>query len=190
MKKILFLFISLIVLYLMMDYQAYYYGFGNGWLSKKIPSGYHILFAGSDLGDQGIIIEENNMNGYLVRKDEVIEIENSPKILIKKITDYFFTSHDIIVGLNDSEGNNKKIKIGIRPVNKKWKEEHYFEEVFKINKNYKHINLNKSLLYFKYFKLLKNLVLIFLIIVFIILVIKYFLFLLFKIIYKYSSKMK
>lgn len=163
MKKVIF--ITSVILFFVFDYHSYYYGFGFGIFNKKLPKEYGILFSGSDLGNQGIIIEDKVMMGtYLVKPQSSIILKPSKKeIQVNKIVGYYFTKKEFIAVIEDSFNQKINVEIRLNPVNQKWKYEFEFYEINQINKKFKFINLNHSIQYFKIVKLLRNILLLFII---------------------------
>jgi hypothetical protein len=165
MKKTSFLTLLFLLVFLILDYQSYYYGLGKGFFSKKIPESVHvkILFAGSDLGYQGMIIDEDDIGGvYLIRPSSAIIIEypynpNSIKqIFVTKILGYYFDRESFIVKILSSDNSIKHIKIIAQLYYDYYG--HILLEWSQFNeKKFKYINLDKSISYFQYFKLIKNL---------------------------------
>lgn len=162
MKKKIFGILILIISYLGFDFQLYYYGLGKGLIASKIPKEYVILFAGSDLGNQGVILKENSIGGiYLVVKNENIYLKKDKKIFIKSFTGYYFNNKNIIVEIIDDTNTKKYLEI-----NTEKKSEYigyFFNEINRktIKKNnYKFIDLNHPLIYFKLYKLIKNITLV------------------------------
>jgi hypothetical protein len=161
MKKTIFLSFILLVTFLAIDSQTYYYGFGKGFLSDKIPNRFSILFAGSDLGDQGMILKENDMKLHIIRANGYISMnKGDSKINIKKFIGYWFTSKTIVANVKDEKNNNRYINIYEEETNSLYpnfilKELKYKPSEFS---NIKYIDLDKNLQYFKILKLVKNLI--------------------------------
>jgi hypothetical protein len=167
MKKISFFTLLFLLLFLIFDCQSYYYGYGWGILSKKIPKSAHvkILFAGSDLGNQGMIIKEDDIGGvYLIHSSEKMPmiIEGSSnssgikRIYVKKVLGYYFDQELFIVKILSSNNNVKNINIIAQQYSDYYA--HTLFECKQVNeKELKYINLDKSILYFQYFRLIKNL---------------------------------
>ena len=101
MKKLISLTLIFLILFLVIDYKSYYYGFGTGFFNEKLPKEFKITLAGSDLGNQGFIIEDQAMMGiYLMKADDSILLEKE-EIFVNKITGYYFTKESLIVVVRD-----------------------------------------------------------------------------------------
>jgi hypothetical protein len=151
-------FIISIVLFFVLDYNAYYYGFGFGVFNQKLPKEYGVLFSGSDLGNQGIIIEDKEMMGtYLIRPQSTI-ILSQPKgeIQVSRIIGYYYRRSEFIVVVEDSLKRKINVEIKLNPVNRKWKYEFDFYEINQVNKKLKYVNLDYPLQYFKTLKFIRN----------------------------------
>ena len=183
MKKIVLL---VLLVFLILDHQSYYYGFGWGIVSKKITKSAHvkILFAGSDLGNQGIIIMEDDIgSGHLIHSSEQMPIIVSSHlnrncmegIFVKKVLGYYFNKEQFIVKILSSNNSVENIEIKAQQYY-----DYYGHELFRCKnfneKKLKYIDLDKSVSYFTYFRLVKNLSFLILVIMSIILlwkIIKY-----------------
>jgi hypothetical protein len=108
MKRLYILAFSFLLVFLISDSRAYYYGYGWGIFSRKIPESAHvkILFAGSDLGNQGMIIQEDNIGGiYLIHASKdfptIVHYLHNPHknkaIFVKKVLGYYFDKNTFIV---------------------------------------------------------------------------------------------
>lgn len=161
MKKNIFVILILIIIYLGFDYQSYYYGLGKGFISPKIPKEYIILFAGSDLGNQGVILKENVIGGiYLVAKNGNIYLKQKDEIFIKSFLGYYFNKKNIIVEITDDVNAKRYVAINTEKVKSEYTN-YFFTEINKENiNNYHYIDLNHSLKYFKFFRLIKNIILV------------------------------
>lgn len=170
MKKhrTLIIYLSLVSLFLYMDSKSYYYGFGYGILSSKVPDRFTMHFGGSDLGNRGVTIKENFLNLNMFNKGDLTEItDNKERLFIKDFNGYWFNNKLIIVKFKDNDNKQRFLKI--------------YEEVTndlnpKINieemkyaplddNDLKYIDLNLDLNYLKRYRLFKNLLGFFLIIV-------------------------
>jgi RNA binding exosome subunit len=173
LRRLLYITITLSIIYLILDYQAYYYGLGKGYLSKKIPKKFsiHILFAGSDLRYQGMIIDESGVGGvFLFYRGSTIYLDNNSnienKIVVKKVLGYYFNDDNFIVKILEPGNKITTIQI-IAKISKKDVSDinHSLYKITNINESkLKYINLDKSILYFQYFQLAKNISLIALVI--------------------------
>jgi hypothetical protein len=166
MKKIIVCLLLLVLTFLYIDNKAYYYGQGFGLITSKIPPMYSVLYAGSDLGYQGIIIKENDMGGHLVRPFDSIFVQLSSgkedKVIVKKIIGYGFKDNSFLIKVQDV--NNKLITAEIHGID--------FVKRKKIPPDYKYIDLDKSQYYFTRFFLVRKIIIILLILTFIYLIIK------------------
>ena len=106
MKKYLIILIGII--YLGIDYQGYYYGLGKGILVKKIPESFKIIFAGSDLGNHGVVLKEDAIGGIYLIKSHYDAYLNSTKtdVLINDFLGYYFDKSSIIVEVSDNLSRN------------------------------------------------------------------------------------
>jgi hypothetical protein len=161
MKKIIFINIVLLILFLIIDSQSYYYGFGKGVFCSKIPSRFSIVFAGSDLGNQGMILKENDMKLHIVKINKYISIDKSnTKIYVKKFIGYWFTSKTIVAAVIDEKDNDRYINIYEEETNSLYP--NYICEELKYKPSeysgIRYIDLNKSLKYFKSLNLIKKLI--------------------------------
>lgn len=161
MKKRMFELLILIIFYLGFDYQSYYYGLGKGFIAPKIPKEFIVIFAGSDLGNQGIILKENVIGGiYLVAKNRNIYLKQNDEIFIKVFSGYYFNKKNIIVEITDNANTKRYVEINTKRGKPEYTN-YFFSEINKENiKNYHYINLNYSLKYFKFLKLIKNIILV------------------------------
>lgn len=160
MKKLNIYIICAVLLlcgYLYLDFKTYYYGLSRGLFNKKLPNNLEILFAGSDLGNQGMILKESDMNLHIVRPNDSIYIQSEDKsIFIKKFTGYWVTDKNITVNIKDQKNENRYFEISVELVNNLYP--NYIFKVFKILPNEStYVDLDKSLIYFKGIKLIKNL---------------------------------
>ncbi|WP_291098457.1 MULTISPECIES: hypothetical protein [unclassified Flavobacterium] len=159
MKKIIILSFTLLVLFFYLDSKTYYYGFGNGFFSSKIPHRFEIYFAGSDFGNQGMILEENDMSLLIIHKNGSIFMDDTKKkIIIDKFLGYWFNDKIIIAKVKDKNNNNRYIQVYEEVTNNLYpkficKEISYSHNEFG---GLKYIDLDKSLNYFKKLKLIKN----------------------------------
>lgn len=157
------IFVLLLSAFLYLDNKTYYYGFGKGLISYKLPNYLKPYYSGSDLGNTGFALTENDETAIDVLNNIFpIYLENNKKIKIKKFLGYGFSEDVIVVKIVDS--TNKEIYIRILNNNKS---DYIFDELKSIPKNLRYINLDKDLNYFKKIKLIKNFVLISLILSFI-----------------------
>lgn len=158
-SKIIFVFIITIILFLYIDNKAYYYGFSKGYISSKIPSRFEILFAGSDLGNQGIILKENNMNLHIIRKnDSLFKDEVGKKIIINQFVGYWFDDRIIVAKIKDKSNINRYIQVYEEVTNNPYPKFFCKEINYDHNKleRLKYVDLDKSLSYFKNLKLFKS----------------------------------
>jgi hypothetical protein len=142
--------------YLYLDFKTYYYGLSRGLFNQKLPNNLEILFAGSDLGNQGMILKESDMNLHIVRPNDSIYLQSEDKsIFIKKFTGYWVTDKNIIVNIKDKKNRNRYFEISVELVDKLYP--NYIFKEFKILPNEStYVDLDKSLIYFKGIKLMKN----------------------------------
>lgn len=150
MKKILILLFS----YVIIDGIGYYYGVGNGWISKKLPNNYYIDYGSFDKKNTSISIMESEMNLFLVYNGEEIELGKNRKIKIYNIKGYYFDDYDIIIEIYDFQKNIYLLKID----NDNYK---FIETERKDIKNHIYINLKYS----KEYCLIINLIKIYIILV-------------------------
>jgi hypothetical protein len=162
--------IILATAYLIFDAQLYYYGIGFGFTSKKVPIGFRVLFGGTDLCNEGIIIEESQLGGaQLIKEMGSFNINNNESIFITKLLGYYFDEKCIIAKIMTTKDEIKFIKFIC-------KEDPIFQDVVgKVipqmeNENkYKYVNTNHTVEWFKRLQLFKHITtLCFLIVVFII----------------------
>ena len=161
--KIILVFIIVLTLFLYLDNKAYYYGFGNGFISSKLPHRFKILFAGSDLGNQGIILKENDMNLHIIRKnDSLFKDEVGKKIIINQFVGYWFDDKIIVAKIKDESNNNRYIQVYEEVTNNPYPKFICKETNYTIHKlhEFKYVDLDRSLSYFKKLKLFKNISLI------------------------------
>ncbi|MFV5701601.1 hypothetical protein ACM55F_06980 [Flavobacterium sp. XS2P12] len=163
MKKIRvvgIIWLSILSVFLYLDSKAYYYGFGQGFLSAKIPSRFSVLFAGSDLGNQGMVLKEKDLNLWIINcNDSIFMSDTEKKIMIKKFVGYWFNNKTIVAKVKDNNNKNRYIEIYEEVTNALYsnficKEMRYPPDEYD---DLKYIDLDKSLVYFKRFKLIKNL---------------------------------
>ena len=162
-SKIILVCVIVLALFLYLDNKAYYYGFGKGYVSSKIPSRFEILFAGSDLGNQGMILKENDLNLHIIRKnDSLFKDEVGKKIIIKQFVGYWFDDKVIVVKLKDKSNNDRYIEVYEEVTNNPYPKFICKETNYATNKleRLKYVDLDKSLSYFKRLKLSKNISLI------------------------------
>lgn len=160
MKNAIILLLTLLVLFIYLDSKTYYYGFGSGFFSSKIPHRFEIFFGGSDFGNQGMILMENDMNLLIISKSGSIFMndDTKKKIIVNKFTGYWFNDKIIVAKVKDKNNNNRYIQVYEEVTNKLYpkficKEISYSHNEFE---RLKYIDLDKSLSYFKRLKLLKN----------------------------------
>lgn len=172
MKNRIFGISILIVIYLGFDYQLYYYGLGQGWIAPKIPKDYTILFSGSDLGNQGVILKENVIGGvYLVAKNRNVYLDQDNNIFIKSFLGYYFNKENIIIEITDNTKTKRYVKIMSKRESLEYIS-YFFNEIDeKFIENYRYIDLKYSLKYFKTLKFIKNSIFI-TIVIFILLLLK------------------
>lgn len=159
-SKIILVFIILLTLFLYLDNKAYYYGFGNGYVSSKIPSRFKILFADSDLGNQGMILKENDMNLHIIRKnDSLFNYEVGKKIIINQFVGYWFDDKVIVAKLKDKSNNYRYIEVHEEDTTNLYPKFVCKEINYALDKvdRLKYVDLDKSLSFFKILKLFKNL---------------------------------
>jgi hypothetical protein len=159
-RKIILVFVIVLALFLYLDNKAYYYGLGgSGFLSSKLPPRFEILFAGSDLGNQGMILKENDMNLHIIRKnDSLFKDEVGKKTIINKFVGYWFDDKIIVAKIKDKSNNNRYIEVYEEVTNNLYPKFICKEINYAPNKleRLKYIDLDKSLSYFKKLKLFKN----------------------------------
>ena len=161
--KIILVFIIVLTLFLYLDNKAYYYGFGNGFISSKIPSRFEIFFGGSDFGNQGMMLMENDMNLLLIRKnDSLFKDEFGKKIIINQFVGYWFDDKIIVAKIKDESNNNRYIEVYEEVTNNPYPKFICKETNYTIHKlhEFKYVDLDRSLSYFKKLKLFKNISLI------------------------------
>ena len=162
-SKIVLVFVIVLTLFLYLDNEAYYYGFGKGYVSSKIPSRFEILFAGSDLGNQGMILKENDLNLHIIRKnDSLFKDEVGKKIIINQFVGYWFDDKVIVAKLKDRRNNNRYIEVYEEVTNNPYPKFICKETNYALDKldRLKYVDLDRSLNYFKKLKLFKNISLI------------------------------
>ena len=168
MKKIVVFVILFFVIFLVLDYQSYYYGFGKGFLSEKIPKSANvkILFADSDLGYQGMVVKEDAIGGvYLIHTSKQFPIitypynHNSDTIYVFKVLGYYFNYNTFIVKILSYDNEIENIKITAKKYHKNpIYYAHFMEKIYQLDKEHlKYIDLDKSISYFQHFKLVKYL---------------------------------
>jgi hypothetical protein len=159
-SKTIFLFTIVFILFLYLDNKAYYYGFGNGFVSSKIPKRFEIFFGGSDFGNQGMILIENDMKLLIINRNDSIFMHDNPKnkIIVNKFAGYWFDDKNIIAKIKDKNNNNRYIQVYEEITNTPYPKFIIKEIKYLPNKldNLKYVDLDKSLSYFKKLKLLKN----------------------------------
>lgn len=152
--------LALLCVFLVLDRKSYYYGFGNGLISSKIPDRFEVVFAGSDLGNQGVIIEENQMGLWIINRNDSIFVNNDKdKIFIQDIKGYWYNNNVIIASVLDSESKKRYIEIYEESSNELYPNFICNEMKFPPDEfsDVDYIDLEKSLDYFKRLKLIKNL---------------------------------
>jgi hypothetical protein len=163
-SKIIIVFVIIILsLFFYLDNKAYYYGFGNGFTSSKLPRRFEIFFGGSDFGNQGMMLMENDMNLLIIRKnDSLFEDESVKKIIINQFVGYWFNDKVIVAKIKDKSNNNKYIEVYEEVTNKPYPKFICKEINYTPNKldELKYVDLDKSLSYFKSLKIFKNISLI------------------------------
>ena len=165
------LWLSLLIVFLYLDYRGYYYGFGFGIFNKKIPKIFSVLYAGSDLGNQGIIIEQNEMGIYHIQgnsdysirttnKEKMIWIKESQEIFVKKIKGYWF-NHKVLVAKVLDKNDKERYIMTYEESTNRLHPDIICEEMKHPPSEYDnltYIDLDKSLTYFGRFRAVKNLV--------------------------------
>lgn len=143
--------------YLYLDFKTYYYGLSYGIFNKKLSDRLEIIFAGSDLGNQGIILKERDMNLHIVRANDSIFFEGEEEpILVKKIVGYWITDKNLQINIKDKNNKNRYFEISVILI-KNLYPDYIFREIKIIPNKSKYVDLDKSLKYFKTIKLIKNL---------------------------------
>lgn len=153
--------VSIVLLgtFLSLDGSTYYYGLGKGFIVPKIPNRFSIIFAGSDLGNQGVVLKEKDMNTWVIFNNNTVPLSNTKnKIKINIFLGYWFTSKSIIANIKDEKGNNRHIEIYEEASNSLYPKYFCNEINFKpvTIQGIKYINLDKSLEYLKKMKFIKN----------------------------------
>ncbi|GIZ09484.1 hypothetical protein FUMI01_22110 [Flavobacterium sp. UMI-01] len=143
-----------------MDSKSYYYGFGYGILSSKVPERFTMHFGGSDLGNIGVIIEENFMNLMIFFKGRSVEItDKKEKVFIKDFDGYWFNNKLIIVKFKDNDNKQRFLKIYEEVTNDLHPKINIEEMKYAPldHNDLKYIDLNLDLNYLKRYRLFKNL---------------------------------
>lgn len=169
MKKIKLITALLLIflsLFLYLDNKSYYYGFGKGYISSKLPYYIRPHYRGSDLGNTGFSFVEKDVNLDILDNLHPTYVSNNNKIIIKKILGYGFDKEIVIVKIEDSFKQKRYVKIYYEK-NVKFS----FDELKFMKGDLKYINLDKSLYYFNNVKMIKNIVFLVLCILFFYLVI-------------------
>ncbi|MBD0726710.1 hypothetical protein B6A10_16180 [Flavobacterium sp. L1I52] len=144
-----------------MDSKSYYYGFGYGILSSKVPERFTMYFGGSDLGNRGVIIKENFLNLNMFYKgSKFVEItDKKEKVFIKDFDGYWFNNKLIIVKFKDNDNKQRFLKIYEEVSNDLHPKINIEEMKYAPLDDYdlKYIDLNLDLSYLKRYRLFKNL---------------------------------
>ncbi|WP_068597637.1 hypothetical protein [Vaginella massiliensis] len=149
--------------FLLIDTQTYYYGIGKGFLATKISPTLKIKFGGSDLGNTGPIIEENDVSGvYLIAKGSDISTKPNNDFIVSKFKSYYFKENQLIAEVVNESNITKYISIVPIQSNNEYPN-YTIEEVllrdFKTT-DYKYVNLDYSIQYFKKLKSLRYVIVI------------------------------
>lgn len=161
MKKKQYLLLFFLIAFLILDCKSYYYGFGEGFMSKRIPNHFsvNLLFGGSDLGYQGMSLMEKDIGRmYIIVKNNTITTIDGVEVTVDKFLGYYFNNKIFIAQILDI--NNKIINVQVIPKRSLKDNTYIYHDLNVIStfneKDLKHINLDKSIMYFQYFRLLKN----------------------------------
>lgn len=157
----------LVLIYFWTDYHSYYYGLANGFFSPKIPKEYAILFSGSDLGNGGIILKENDIGGSHLVFDNARIYTKKEEVEIKKFKGYYFNKKNIIVEIVEKDNDIKYFLIDSK-VEKGEKFCCFFYELSNnmISRDYKYINIEYSLKYFRFIKIFRFIIFFIIVLIF------------------------
>mgnify|MGYP006154367747 CR=1 FL=1 len=155
MKKIqTFLLLSIlsIITFILIHDKAYYYGLvlDKTIISEKLPDFIRPKFSGSDLGNNGFYLIQKNTTIHVIDNRSKISTQLEHEIQVKNIKGYGFFNEKIILKVNT---NNETVYYLDISYNKN--RGYLFNEVKRIPKEYKYINLEKDLTYFKLFNKVK-----------------------------------
>ncbi|MEC4049003.1 hypothetical protein OX284_006155 [Flavobacterium sp. SUN046] len=111
-KGLVILFISLICSYLYLDNKTYYYGFGYGIISTKIPNRFEIFRADSFNENIGFYLIERDLNLYIIFDNKMIHIKNQNEgIVPKKFIGYWYNNKVLLVKIIDNKGVIRYLEI-------------------------------------------------------------------------------
>lgn len=104
MKNLVLLLIVLIIGYLLLDYQTYYYGMSKGWLSEKIPKEYYLDYGTFDKESPSLSLMKKDMDLFMISngKDICLDIYCHKNIYVKEFLGYYFNKTDVIVEILDN----------------------------------------------------------------------------------------
>lgn len=161
MKRSQYLLLFSLIAFLILDCKSYYYGFGEGFVSKKIPNHFsvNLLFGGSDLGYQGMSLLENDIGRmYIIVKNKNITTVEGVEMTVGKFLGYYFNKEIFIAKILDE--NNKIVNVEVIPKKSSLDATYIYHDLSIVSgfneKDLKYVNLDKSIMYFQYFRLLKN----------------------------------
>ena len=135
MKIRLILYIALMMTYLVLDHQTYYYGLSKGWLSEKIPKEYYLDYGTYHNEKQSTSLMEEDMNLFLMnnRIKVCLDLYCNNSINVNEFLGYYFNDTDVIAEISDNNSKKHYLKTSLGSS---------FTEVHTIDKKkYKYINL-------------------------------------------------
>lgn len=157
--KVIILFVLLLfITYLYLDNKSYYYGFGKGFLSSKLPNYIRPYYRGTDTGNTGFAFVERDIELDIIDNLHPVYLSNNNKIMIKKFLGYNFDQKTVTIKVRDI--SNKTRYIEIQENSDKNNEDFVFKELSFTKSDIKYIDLDYNLSYFKRIKLIKNISLI------------------------------
>jgi len=152
-KIVIIIYFLLSVSYFYLDCKSYYYGFGKGYISYKLPDYIRPHFRDTDLGNTGFVFVEKDINLNVIDNMYPVDTSNGSLINIKTFLGYGFNKKIIIVKVIDS--NDSLRYISVNQTNSGYR----FYELLSMQKGLKYINLDHSISYFNKFKVTKNVLL-------------------------------